>query len=605
MLGVSSPGAVREAGRKPNRRVGLGLLVAAALAVTALAPSTTSAVARTGWSETSGVSLTAASTSLPAVPQISADPFTSSAKGQHSSEVEPAAAGYGRTVVAAFQVGKFSNGPGSAAIGWATSTDGGATWTHGVLPALTAASTPAGPYARAADPSVAFDAASGTWLIASVAVVPAGTGYTEGAIAVSRSVDGRTWGNPVVAVTAGQPDKSWVTCDNSTTSPHSGRCYLAWSADAAGYSIEVASSDDAGATWGSPVGGPEVGYYDVQPVVQPDGTVVVVATDTTDGSIQASRSTDGGASWSSPVPVAAVTAHQPAGGLRENVKPSATVADGRVYVAWTDCRFRPGCPGNDIVLSSSSDGVTWTPPTAVPLGDATATGDHFFPGLAADPAGAPTDRLGLVYYSYPVAACGTTGTPPCQLDVSAVDSADGGLSWNTPVRLNATPMSLSWLPSAYRGRMVGDYFGPAYANGNLVPVIAIAGPLRSTGPRYTQSMRAAVIGPNTVYAGDLAVTEGNSGKTTASVPVQLGSPQTSNVTITYTTSNGSATASRDYYGRSGTVIVPAGATSAIINLSVIGDTTIEPDEVFYVTLTTATSVTVADRRAVVTIANDD
>lgn len=597
-------GRARAARRKPAGRHLAGLVLVVPLAAAALAPSSTT-VPQSGW--TSGASLAAATVMLPAVQQISSDPFTGTSTGQHYSEVEPAVAGYGRTVVAAFQVGKFSTGPGSAAIGWATSGDGGATWVHGLLPGLTTATTAAGPYARAADPSVAYDATSGTWLIAAVAVVPAGTGFTEGALTVSRSTDGRSWSGPVVATTSDQPDKSWLTCDNWSTSPHRGRCYLAWSADAIGNSIEVATSDDGGATWGGPVAGPAVGYYNVQPVVQPDGTVVVVATDVTDGSIQASRSADGGASWSSPVPVAAATFHhQPAGVLRENVKPSATVdGDGRLYVAWTDCRFRPNCPSNDIVVSSSSDGVTWTPPTAVPLGDP-ATADHFLPGLAADPAStAPGTRLGLVYYSYQVAVCGTSGTPYCQLDVSAVDSPDGGLTWNTPVRLNSQSMLLSWLPMATRGRMVGDYFGPAYANGNFVPVVAVAGPLRSTGPRFTAGMRSAVVGSNTVYVGDATVTEGNAGNTTVSVPVQLGSVKSADVLVKYATSNGSALTGQDYWGKTGTLTIPAGSTGGTITVSVIGDTVIEPSEVFYVTLTTATSVTVADRKATVTVVNDD
>lgn len=549
----------------------------------------------------------AASVPLPAVVQISSDPFSSPQIGQHSTEVEPAAAGYGKTVVAAFQVGKYGSGPGSAAIGWATSSDGGAGWTHGLLPALTTATTPAGPYPRAADPSVAYDVATGTWMVAAVAVVPSGGGYTEGALTVSRSADGRSWSNPVVAVASNQPDKSWIACDNDSASQYRGRCYLAWSAGAAGDSLDIAISDDGGSNWSAPIAVSAVGYYNVQPVVRPDGTVVVVATDITNGSLAASRSLDGGATWSPPGLVSSVTAHQPAGGLRENVKPTATVsADGTAYIAWADCRFRVGCPSNDIVITSSLDGVTWTTPRPLPLNDPTASADHFFPGLAADPsASTPTTRLGLVYYSYPTAACGTTGAPACQLDVSVTDSQDGGTTWSAPIQLDATSMSLSWLPTATRGRMVGDYFAPAYVNGNLVPVVSIAGTLRSKGPRYTESMRAAVVGPNTVYVGDVTLTEGNSGTSMASVPVQLGAAQSTDVTITYTTSNGSAIAGSDYLKTTGTLTIPAGATAATINVPVVGDTIVEPNEVYYVSLTAATPVTVARARATVTIFNDD
>ncbi len=42
----------------------------------------------------------------------------------------------GSTLVAPFQTGRISPG-GATNIGWATSTDGGTTWTHGFLPGLT------------------------------------------------------------------------------------------------------------------------------------------------------------------------------------------------------------------------------------------------------------------------------------------------------------------------------------------------------------------------------------------------------------------------------------------------------------------------------------
>ena len=68
-------------------------------------------------------------------------------------------------------------------------------------------------------------------------------------------------------------------------------------------------------------------------------------------------------------------------------------------MAWADCRFRPGCDGDTVVLTTSTDGSTWTPRTRVP-----GTGfDSFVPGIAVDPnvpgrdqvcAGDATDRAG-------------------------------------------------------------------------------------------------------------------------------------------------------------------------------------------------------------------
>src|SRR2546421_12849964 len=92
--------------------------------------------------------------SAPIVQQVSSDPYTNST-GQHQTQVEPDVASSGNTIVAALQSGRMTSSVlGSTNIGWATSTDGGATWAHGFLPSLTVYSTPAGTYYGATDPTV-------------------------------------------------------------------------------------------------------------------------------------------------------------------------------------------------------------------------------------------------------------------------------------------------------------------------------------------------------------------------------------------------------------------------------------------------------------------
>src|SRR5215467_10095804 len=64
--------------------------------------------------------------------QLSSDPFTNSTS-QHRTEVEPDTFASGNTFVSAFQVGRFFDG-GASNIGFATSTDGGKSFTSGFLP---------------------------------------------------------------------------------------------------------------------------------------------------------------------------------------------------------------------------------------------------------------------------------------------------------------------------------------------------------------------------------------------------------------------------------------------------------------------------------------
>src|SRR5438270_13741188 len=111
--------------------------------------------------------------------QLSSDPYTNTTS-QHQTEVEPDSYSNGATIVAATQVGRFNDG-GASNIGWATSTDNGATWQKGFLPGTTVFATPAGQFDRVSDPSVSYDAAHKLWMISSLAY-SSGSGTAVGAV---------------------------------------------------------------------------------------------------------------------------------------------------------------------------------------------------------------------------------------------------------------------------------------------------------------------------------------------------------------------------------------------------------------------------------------
>jgi hypothetical protein len=151
-------------------------------------------------------------------------------------------------------------------------------------------------------------------------------------------------------------------------------------------------------------------------------------------------------------------------------------AQGIIYVVWQDCRFRTNCASNDVVMSTSSDGVTWSTPARIPIDDVASTVDHFIPVVAADSGfGGATAKLAIIYYFYPVSACSTN----CALSVGLVSSRDGGSSWTAPTTL-VGPMSLAWLPNTFSGSMVGDYFGATYSAGRLLTFFTIAMPNMGT-----------------------------------------------------------------------------------------------------------------------------
>ena len=323
---------------------------------------------------------------------------------------------------------------------------------------------------------MAYDPKHNAWLISSLAL--SGSSSVKGAaILTSRSTDGGlSWSNPVtVAVATGTNDydKNWIVCDTWATSPYYGNCYTEWDNYGSGNRLLMSTSTDGGATWGSAkqTGNAATGLGG-QPVVQPSGTVIVPSANANETSIIAFSSSDGGSSWSSTSTIATVKTHSVSGSLRTGPLPSAEVdGGGKVYVVWQDCRFRKRCASNDIVMSTSSNGTTWTTPVRVNIDAVTSTVDHFIPGIAVDPTTSGSSaHLALGYYFYPTANCSSS---TCQLSVGFVSSQDGGASWSAPQTL-AGPMTLSWIASTTQGRMVGDYMSTSFVGSVAFPIFVVA-----------------------------------------------------------------------------------------------------------------------------------
>ncbi|HKP91106.1 MAG TPA: sialidase family protein [Thermoleophilaceae bacterium] len=404
--------------------------------------------------------------------RIGTDPYASAETGVHHTAVEPDSFAAGRTIVAAFQIGRYEDG-GAANVGFATSTNAGATWTQGALPGITVAG--GGPNARVTDAAVAYDPKHKVWLIESTALddPPSIRGNS---VVVNRSTDGgASWSGPVTvaaATGASDFDKNWIACDQTPSSPHYGNCYAQWDDYGNGGQLLMSTSTDGGKTWGS-VKGPANGAFGLggQPVVQPGGKVVVPYETADETAIAAFRSTNGGASWTAPTIVSGIYHNTVAGEMRVGPLPSAEVdRSGRVYVTWEDCRFR-GCGTNDIVIASSADGVNWTDAGRVPI-DPVASGiEHFVPGLGVDrTTSGGGARLGLAYHFIDNGPC---SKDTCAVRIGFINSLDGGRTWSRPAHL-AGPMRPVWLAPTSQGYMSGDYISTSFVSGLPHPVFAAA-----------------------------------------------------------------------------------------------------------------------------------
>jgi len=415
---------------------------------------------------------------------IGGDPFSGDA-ALHSSVVEPDTFSNGSTVVAVFQAGRFAQGGAASGIGFARSVDSGKTWTSGYLPNVTKFS--GGEADRATDPSIAYDAKHDVWL-ASVLHLhePFGQMYPEGPshYAVSRSTDnGETWTDPVIAVpmppgaTGWVHDQGWVACDNWSESSHFGRCYLAEinlprdNVPKEAQGLFVVHSDDGGLNWSLPVAAGDGGSPKIV-VLSKSGDVVVMSHGT--GVMQSTRSKDGGETFEPPVSMGPNTGVHAIFAGPEILTADRATSDGLIYAAWTSCALR-GCPaasnGNDIVSTSSSDGVTWAPIRAVVKDGA----HHVMPGLAVDPdSRGASSRIVIQFYSMTGAACDAN----CEIDVSFVSSTDAGATWSAPRTIDDLTSPIGWhayrVVSGRRSYFVGDYVSSSFADSKFVAVFPLA-----------------------------------------------------------------------------------------------------------------------------------
>src|SRR5919202_5749135 len=351
-----------------------------------------------------GFVFTVAASANFALTQIAVDSYTNPTS-QHKTIVEPDTYSFGSTIVAAAQSGRFFDG-GSSGIEFATSTNNGAvgSWTHGQLPGITTFN--GGPYARATDPSVAYDARHNVWLISTLALDASPSGK---AVLTSRSTDGGlTWGNPVNTAVAGTGqdfDKNWIACDNTPSSAFYGSCYTQFDDFGHGNALKMSYSRDGGVTW---TAGrvPNVGGIGGQPLVQPNGNVVVPLDNAFETQVGYTVSTNGGVKFGTAFVITSISAADDPGNIRSGPLPSAEISgDGKIYVVWEDCRFRAGCPNagtaNDLVYVTSTNGTTWSAVQRIPIDAVTSGIDHFIPGVAVDrnTSGANI-HVAVTYYYY-------------------------------------------------------------------------------------------------------------------------------------------------------------------------------------------------------------
>jgi Neuraminidase (sialidase) len=173
--------------------------------------------------------------------------------------------------------------------------------------------------------------------------------------------------------------------------------------------VQTRSSRDGGETWSNEVNLSAPGCNALYPKISliAAGTLVAIwrRSDDSDEIIQSSASNDGGLTWSNPVDLSA-----PGG---DAYNPQICVASaGTVIACWSRDRI--------IQSASSADGgLTWSTPVSV----SSPGGDAYNPQMSFDAAGNIVAIWSL-----------DDGGPHT---IQSSSSADGGLTWSTPLGLSA------------------------------------------------------------------------------------------------------------------------------------------------------------------------
>jgi hypothetical protein len=182
----------------------------------------------------------------------------------------------------------------------------------------------------------------------------------------------------------------------------------------------------------------------------------------------------------------------------------------------------------------------------------------------------------------------------------ADDTATGGADYV------GTPGTLTFNPGETQKNIVVTIKDDTIDDGTETFFINLASPSNATiGDGQAVGTIFDNDGP-TISINDVSVTEGTGFTTIATFTLRLSAASPDTIFVQASTADGTATNGTDY-GRlvNRQVVFPPGTTTATLTVSVVADAIIEPNETFFVNLSSPSGATIADGQAVGTIVDDD
>ena len=241
---------------------------------------------------------------------------------------------------------------------------------------------------------------------------------------------------------------------------------------------------------------------------------------------------------------------------------------------------------------------------AIDAGDPGGCRDNLGALLTTDQRGFPRPAVGcdigayeLLTATLTVASTNSTGGVAVTLSPSDNNGQGNGTTQFIRTYNNGVAVSLTASPTAPGGNSFSSWSGCDSLSG--------VGGVTCNVTMSTDRTVTAAYGFS-ISINDVTVREGDAGTKSAVFTVTLSRASNQNVTVNYSTANGTAIAGSDYMSQMGILTFIAGQTTKFITVSVMGDTVPEPNKTFFVNLTNPTGgFTIADGQGMGTIIDDD
>jgi hypothetical protein len=266
-------------------------------------------------------------------------------------------------------------------------------------------------------------------------------------------------------------------------------------------------------------------------------------------------------------------------------------------------------PGDDIAISRDGSAVAFhsSSPDLVPFGvDTNGTLDVFLRPLASTPSLSIDDVSVTEGDAGTVTAGFTVSLSAASVATITVDFVTNGVTATSGTDFVAGSGTVTFTP--------GQTSKPVNitVNGDLLDEFDETFTVDLSNP--TNATMADTQGLGTILDNDPAPTlsindvsqaEGNAGSSNMVFTVSLSAVSGKDVSVTYLTADSSATQPSDYTLTSGTLTILAGSASGPVSVPIVGDTTSEPNETFFVNLSAPVNATFLDSQGVGSITDDE